>query len=116
MCFTALSSPEPKKFEIKPGFLGEMRDVNTFEGKDVKLSVQVTGKPRPKVEWLKDSKPVSKYDRRMKMDEDFIGGYTLTIRDTVQHDSGEYACVATNSAGKATCSARVVVESTFHCN
>ena len=77
----------------------------------MKLNVQITGRPKPKVEWLKDNKPISKYDRRLKMEEDFIGGYALTIRDTIDHDSGEYACVATNSAGQATCSATVNIES-----
>ena len=80
-----------------------MRDVKTVEGRDAKLRVQVAGKPRPEVEWLRDNKPVSRYDRRVKMEEDYPGGYSLIIRDTVG--------VATNSAGKTACTARDVIES-----
>ena len=84
-------------------------DKSVSEGKEVKLSVKVSGTPDPEVEWQKDAKPV-RDGRRVKIDKDKDGVHSLRISKAETADQGDYTCIAKNKAGKVTCTAKLGVE------
>lgn len=82
--------------------------METVEGKDVKLTCKLSGKPEPIIEWFKDDHKV-KPDERIKVDYDGTSS-TLVIRKTVLDDEGLYKCVATNENGTVSSSAELLVD------
>ncbi|EDO49557.1 predicted protein, partial [Nematostella vectensis] len=74
------------------------------------FDVNVEGKPKPSVEWLKDDRPVLS-DSHIKMtEEDDI--YSLTIREPTKSDEGMYTVKITNDVGSGTRTFDVKVEDT----
>ncbi len=79
------------------------------EGEDAVFTAVVSGAPTPEIAWLKDKKTIAPSDR-LKMDYN-PDTHTCTMRivKATQDDIGVYSCRASNPAGKATCTANVVV-------
>lgn len=95
-----------------PRFLQRLEDNSVVEGGAVDLEVEVSGRPRPALKWLKDGSIVVP-DDRFKIDtEGRI--HTLQITQCMLSDGGKYTCTASNSGGTDTCSANLQVEKEMH--
>ena len=69
------------------------------EGNSVVFEADVSGKPKARVEWTKNGKPVAWSGRKCEVKA--IGDkQTLTISKPTEKDCGEYKLLATSSAGK----------------
>lgn len=88
-------------------FSSELSPLSVMESDIVKLTCNVSGKPKPTISWLKDNKPLD-FDKRMRVtyDGDIC---TLTIVGTEIEDEGNYTCIATNDAGPASSTARLII-------
>ena len=79
------------------------------EGDDATFTAVVSGVPTPEIAWLKDKKMIGPSDRiKMTYNPD-THTCSMTIQKSTQEDIGVYSCRASNPAGKATCTANVVV-------
>lgn len=91
--------------------LASYREVTTHHGGEVHLNCRADGVPAPLLSWVLPDRsvltPAGSSTGRITMD---ING-TLHIPATLQSDRGMYRCVASNSAGAASASARVHVSS-----
>lgn len=93
---------------IPPRFLQRLEDKKVVEGSDVDLEVEVSGRPKPTLKWLKDGSEVVPDDHIQIDTEGRI--HTLSISHSRLADGGRYNCVASNSGGRDTCSANLEVE------
>ncbi|KAK8746935.1 hypothetical protein OTU49_016904 [Cherax quadricarinatus] len=82
----------------------QLQAIVTGLHQEVILRCVVTASPPPKIDWLKDGKPVSGITRY----ENFTA--TFTIKETMETSGGMYTCRASNEAGMAECSATVVIQ------
>ena len=90
---------------IEPDFVRTLKSCDTFEGGPFVLECQVTGSPTPTVSWYKENENV---DNSPEYVITKING-TCTLRtksSNVEH-AGRYTCLAVNSAGEASSTARV---------
>ncbi|XP_025405538.1 neogenin isoform X3 [Sipha flava] len=85
---------------IKPQFIRKPKDTMVLEKEDITLECEVTGKPPPRVVWLKNGD-------RIKQDEylQFVSGTNLKILGLMTMDSGMFQCLASNPAGNIQSSA-----------
>ncbi|XP_033111498.1 myopalladin-like, partial [Anneissia japonica] len=91
-----------------PRFVKEMKNIQLMEGSPVTLSCRVSGRPRPMIQWFKDGYIVRKSQRlELRQTEGFC---SLRINMALPSDSGHYTVLATNTAGKAVCSSRLLVK------
>ncbi|XP_063366960.1 cell adhesion molecule Dscam2 [Cydia amplana] len=98
--------------ESKPELVYWFSEQTLQPGPSVSLKCVAMGHPPPQFTWLLDGFPIPTNSR-------FVVGQHVTLQDDVvshlnvsrvtEQDGGEYACVATNSAGKAVHAARVNV-------
>lgn len=94
---------------VVPLFTKSLSKVFTPEGNSCQLSVKVTGRPEPAVQWYRNGQPVRK-DSRHSVTTDGESS-TLTIRNVGVADEGIYSVRAENSAGFATCQGELLMES-----
>ena len=96
-------SGQPPRFSkpIQPCVVRE-DDTCTF-------SAIVQGAPQPDITWLKDKADLVLNERHTTAFDKDTGVCSLTITHAIPEDIGVYSCRATNLAGKATCTANVVV-------
>lgn len=78
------------------------------ENEELKLTINVSGKPEPTITWFKNDKEIP-IDKRMKSSFDGQVG-SLTIKNLTTDDTGKYKCEVKNNLGSATSTAEVVVE------
>lgn len=93
-----------KEKMIVPEFIDDQQEasINVASGDDVGLSVCVTGKPLPSVEWYKDDQKMRKTSKlKINQKDDKV---SLIILNATPDDSGTYKCVASSKAGTANCS------------
>lgn len=90
--------------EFKEGF----RDRTVFEETPTKFECIVMGKPTPKIKWLFNDEPISGKDFLISTSGD---RQVLSIPNVKKDHSGTITCIAENEAGKASCSAQLMVES-----
>ena len=69
----------------------------------------VSGAPQPEIVWLKDKVEMKPSDRLIMEFEPNTGMCSLRILNAQAPDVGVYSCRAQNAAGRATCTANVVV-------
>ena len=81
-------------FTDPPSFVREVRTVITKEGDLTILPCEVTGFPRPVVEWRSKGGIVTSSPRREVLAND-----SLIIRNVSIGDAGIYECTATNEGG-----------------
>ena len=91
-----------------PQFLQRLESMDVVESSDINLEVEVIGKPKPTVKWLKDGKPIQCNERVMMESEGRI--HTLMIQGVKLDDEAEYKCLARNSAGETYCTAMLLLE------
>ncbi|XP_035995561.1 myosin light chain kinase, smooth muscle-like [Fundulus heteroclitus] len=94
--------------EKKPFFSAVLRDITASCDSIVKLSVKVTGEPKPAVSWSKDGKAISQ-GGKYELFEDQCSAH-LEIYESEVSDSGVYKCTATNSSGAVSTSCTVTVQ------
>ena len=75
----------------------------------IKLLARVVGNPVPEVYWLRDNKPLKPSERvKISYDGENI---ELTIKKAdADTDTGDYKCIASNPAGKASHGAKITVD------
>ncbi|VVC97977.1 unnamed protein product [Leptidea sinapis] len=98
--------------ESKPELVYWFSEQTLQPGPSVSLKCVAMGHPPPQFSWLLDGFPIPSNSR-------FVVGQHVTLQDDVvshlnisrvtEQDGGEYACVASNTAGKASHAARVNV-------
>ena len=101
-----------KENVIAPRFLQRLENKKVVEGSDVDLEVEISGRPKPSLKWLKDGDDVVP-DKHLQLDMDGRI-HTLSITQSKLADGGKYSCVASNSGGRDTCSATLEVEKEMH--
>ncbi|XP_066902314.1 papilin [Halyomorpha halys] len=84
------------------------QDVNA--GSNFHLKCDVSGDPRPRVTWYKDSNPIESTERIS------VSGDTLYLTKVLKEDSGEYKCIADNGYTTAETSVLINVKEMIHPN
>lgn len=92
-----------------PEVIDELRSVEVNEGENATLTVTISGKPTPTVEWMKDGFRVKESRRIKPALEDGVA--SLTIKQARDEDRGEYKCVIKNEFGKceSSCKLKVII-------
>lgn len=100
---------ESKKEGHVPVFIKEVSNAEISIGDVAKLSVTVTGIPKPKIQWFfKGVMLTPSADYKFVFDGN---DHSLIILFTKFEDEGEYTCVASNEYGQAVCSASLKISS-----
>uniref|UniRef100_A0A8C8SS89 Myosin light chain kinase, smooth muscle n=1 Tax=Pelusios castaneus TaxID=367368 RepID=A0A8C8SS89_9SAUR len=92
----------PPKFATKP------TRVIVREGQTGKFSCKITGRPQPQITWFKGDIQLQQKDRFNMFEK--AGIQFLEIQNVGLADAGTYICTVTNSAGKASVSADLMVQ------
>lgn len=78
------------------------------QGSQVRLDVRVTGIPSPTVKFYREGAEIqSSADFQILQDGDL---YSLLIAEAFPEDSGTYSVTASNSSGRATSTAELLVQ------
>ncbi|XP_077436073.1 SPEG neighbor protein-like [Vanacampus margaritifer] len=90
-----------------PSFLQRLQSSTVRQGSQVKLGIRVTGIPPPTVAFYREGAEIqSSVDFTIVRDGD---AYSLLIAEAFPEDSGTYSVMASNSSGRATSSAELLV-------
>ncbi|XP_037027365.1 contactin-4-like [Bradysia coprophila] len=92
-----------------PTFLKRLKRTDIVSEANSHLTVIVSGEPKPKVEWFKNSMPL-KESKRIEICHREPRSYVLRFRNALPEDTGVYSCVAHNNSGTTSTSAMVYVE------
>uniref|UniRef100_A0A3Q1DAE3 Ig-like domain-containing protein n=1 Tax=Amphiprion ocellaris TaxID=80972 RepID=A0A3Q1DAE3_AMPOC len=91
-----------------PSFVQRLQSQTVRQGSQVRLDVRVTGIPPPVVKFYREGAEIqSSADFRILQDGDL---YSLLIAEAFPEDSGTYSVTATNSSGRATSTAELLVQ------
>lgn len=91
-----------------PYFTKKIQPCRALEKEGARFDVEFEGDPRPTVQWYREDFPItSSPDFQIHT---FGDKSILLIREVYMEDSGVFAVVAENRAGRAKCSANLVVE------
>ncbi|XP_060154144.1 myosin light chain kinase, smooth muscle isoform X9 [Globicephala melas] len=107
-----VSEDQPVKFrceglavlEAAPSFSSVLKDCTVVEGQDFVLQCSVQGTPVPRITWLLNGQPIQYAHSTCE-----AGVAELHIQDALPEDEGTYTCLAENTLGQVSCSARVTV-------
>uniref|UniRef100_A0A3Q2WJE1 Ig-like domain-containing protein n=1 Tax=Haplochromis burtoni TaxID=8153 RepID=A0A3Q2WJE1_HAPBU len=80
--------------------------IGLIEGFEYEFRLRVSGVPPPTLKWQKDGHPLQFGPKVVVIQED-VDSHVLHIRETLLEDSGVYKVTATNSAGTASCQAKL---------
>ncbi|XP_069890339.1 hemicentin-1 [Dipodomys merriami] len=73
-------------------------EISVLLGENVELVCNANGIPTPRIQWLRDGKPIVNGEtERVRVT---ASGSTLNIYGALPSDMGKYTCVATNPAGE----------------
>lgn len=98
-----------KKEGSVPVFIKELSNAEISIGDVAKLSVTVTGIPKPKIQWFFNGiKLTPSTDYKFVFDGN---DHSLIILFTKFEDEGEYTCIASNEYGQTMCSAYLKINS-----
>lgn len=107
--------PEAKRYSSalekrkeKPVFLSQLSPEAVTSGETARFTVQVSGFPKPTVEWSHNGKVIrssSTYQLTEEKEE-----YTLVITQVTSEYEGEYSCTASNRFGQTTWSTYLEVK------
>ncbi|XP_076974239.1 myosin light chain kinase, smooth muscle isoform X2 [Tamandua tetradactyla] len=92
------------RMEVPPSFSRGLKDCTIIEGQDFVLQCLVQGTPKPQITWLLNEQPIQYAHSTCE-----AGVAELHIQDALPEDEGTYTCLAENTLGQASCSARVTV-------
>ncbi|XP_059018852.1 myosin light chain kinase, smooth muscle isoform X1 [Mustela lutreola] len=90
--------------EVAPSFSRVLKDCTVVEGQDFVLQCSVQGTPVPQITWLLNEQPIQYAHSSCE-----AGMAELHIQDALPEDDGIYTCLAKNTVGQVSCSARVTV-------
>uniref|UniRef100_A0ACB8G1V4 Uncharacterized protein n=2 Tax=Sphaerodactylus townsendi TaxID=933632 RepID=A0ACB8G1V4_9SAUR len=91
-----------------PNFSQRLQSTTSRQGSQVRLDVRVTGIPTPVVKFYRDGAEIqSSPDFQILQEGDL---YSLIIAEAYPEDSGTYSVNATNSVGRATSTAELLVQ------
>uniref|UniRef100_A0A670HZL9 Ig-like domain-containing protein n=1 Tax=Podarcis muralis TaxID=64176 RepID=A0A670HZL9_PODMU len=91
-----------------PNFSQRLQSTTARQGSQVRLDVRVTGIPTPVVKFYRDGAEIqSSPDFQILHEGDL---YSLIIAEAYPEDSGTYSVNATNSVGRATSTAELLVQ------
>uniref|UniRef100_A0A8W4FKS4 Ig-like domain-containing protein n=1 Tax=Sus scrofa TaxID=9823 RepID=A0A8W4FKS4_PIG len=91
-----------------PNFVQRLQSMTVRQGSQVRLQVRVTGIPTPVVKFYRDGAEIqSSVDFQISQEGDL---YSLLIAEAYPEDSGTYSVNATNSVGRATSTAELLVQ------
>ncbi|XP_004391985.1 PREDICTED: myosin light chain kinase, smooth muscle isoform X4 [Odobenus rosmarus divergens] len=90
--------------EVAPSFSRVLKDCTVIEGQDFVLQCSVQGTPVPQITWLLNEQPIQYAHSSCE-----AGVAELHIQDALPEDDGTYTCLAKNTVGQVSCSARVTV-------
>uniref|UniRef100_A0A452EV50 Ig-like domain-containing protein n=1 Tax=Capra hircus TaxID=9925 RepID=A0A452EV50_CAPHI len=91
-----------------PNFTQRLQSMTVRQGSQVRLQVRVTGIPTPVVKFYRDGAEIqSSLDFQISQEGEL---YSLLIAEAYPEDSGTYSVNATNSVGRATSTAELLVQ------
>ncbi|KAJ3592471.1 hypothetical protein NHX12_007598 [Muraenolepis orangiensis] len=91
-----------------PNFIQRLQSLTVTQGSQVRLDVRVTGIPIPVVKFYREGAEIqSSPDFRIVQEGDL---YSLLIAEAFPEDSGTYSVNVTNSSGRATSTAELMVQ------
>uniref|UniRef100_A0A8C3MH14 Uncharacterized protein n=1 Tax=Geospiza parvula TaxID=87175 RepID=A0A8C3MH14_GEOPR len=91
-----------------PNFSQRLQSMTARQGSQVRLDVRVTGIPTPVVKFYRDGVEIkSSPDFKILQEGDL---YSLIIAEAYPEDSGTYSVNATNSVGRATSTAELLIQ------
>lgn len=100
---------DSKKEGSVPVFIKEVSNAEISIGDVAKLSVTVTGIPKPKIQWFFNGVMLTpSADYKFVFDGN---DHSLIILFTKLEDEGEYTCIASNEYGQTICSAYLKINS-----
>lgn len=102
---TAIVYDESK---VAPSFKELFGDRTCFENQTTKFECKIYGKPTPKIKWLFNGEAVSGKDYLVSTSGD---RQVLSIPEVSLSNQGKITCVAENEIGKASCEAKLSVQS-----
>lgn len=79
------------------------------ENSDVTFTLKLSGTPKPETEWYKSQKIIKKIPRIVRSSDD--QSTSLTIKNVVETDVGEYVVRARNPRGEAEASLTLIIMS-----
>ena len=92
---------------VGPDFIKRLSDVDTSEGRTVQLEVEVSGNPKPYVQWFQGSKEVRENSKFVFSNDG--NKFTLTINNITAEEQDEYTVKIKNKSGFKTSKANVSV-------
>ncbi|XP_075991256.1 uncharacterized protein LOC142986608 isoform X6 [Anticarsia gemmatalis] len=95
------------RVEVIPRFERELQDILSYDGDAVEFECRVSGNPEPDIRWFHYNEIIRDCPYFESSFDD--GAARLKIKQVTAEDEGTYSCEASNSLGKATSSACLVV-------
>lgn len=95
-----------------PEFTEGLSEISVQQDETANLSVAVSGKPEPEIQWFKDGVPVNIDNTHLISKKDETGHHTLVIKEARLEDVVTYSCKATNKAGSVETKANFAVQET----
>ncbi|KAM7380998.1 hypothetical protein PAMP_004259 [Pampus punctatissimus] len=93
---------------VPPSFLQRLQSSTVRQGSEVRLDVRIAGIPTPVLKFYREGAEIqSSSDFRIIQEGDL---YSLLIDEAFPEDSGTYSVTATNSSGRATSTAELLVQ------
>ncbi len=100
---------------VPPAVQMPLRDVNSLEGRHVRLECVFSGIPLPSVKWYKEGNEIEPNTSAFKMKfNEYSGLASLEISNLNRNDAGRFTSVARNPLGSCSTSANVNVKSKTH--
>ncbi|CAH8641087.1 unnamed protein product [Heterobilharzia americana] len=93
---------------LAPKFIKGLANQILYEGESVRLVVKVDGHPPPTVTWTRDGHEITS-SVNYTLEKEGDGVYALTIPEAFFENSGRYAVVAENPAGKCISSGLITI-------
>lgn len=91
-----------------PNFIQRLQSMTVRQGSQVRLDVRVAGIPTPVVKFYREGAEIqSSADFQIVQEGDL---YSLLIAEAFPEDSGTYSVNASNSSGRATSTAELLVQ------